>query len=563
MYRIFTILTALFLGLFYSLAAQDSPVYESGGELMYEQAAFDVHHYDLDLKVNPSDSTISGTVLVMADVVHPTNVIVLDLDPRLKIVSIFKKDGRKKRMLNFLASEESKHVRIYFTRTYQPGERFEVVVSYHGKPLVAANPPWDGGFVWDQTPSGDPWIGVACQTIGAWVWWPNKDHPSDKPDSVSLNFTLPEDLIVAANGQLRGTSDAGNGWKTWHWFNSTPISNYNVTLNAAPYITISENYESVSGDEMEITFWVLPEYEQEGAELFPQFIEQIRFLEEILGPYPFRADKYGVAHAPYLGMEHQSIIAYGADFRDGNLFGQSSRFDDLHQHELSHEWWGNMVSAWDWRDFWIHEGFGTYMQALYAEHLGGEQAYRELMEVFQRRVVSRKQIAPRSFMSTIEIYGSGRGGDIYFKGASFLHTLRYLIGDELFFKSLRRFAYPTEELESVTDGSHIRFATTDDYLNLINQLTDEDYAWVFEVYLRNTSLPVLRKIRDSERLTLEWGMTDQLSFPMPVEISIDGERKLLTPENGKMVIMVPDQAEVKIDPDNWILMELDENEIVR
>jgi len=560
MHRIFTILTALLLGLIHSLAAQ---VYESGGELMYEQAAFDVHHYDLDLKVNPSDSTVSGSVVVMADVVHPTNVIVLDLDPRLKIDSIFKRNKDKKRELQFLASEESKHVRIYFTRTYQPGERFEVEVSYHGKPLVAANPPWDGGFVWDRTPSGDPWIGVACQTIGAWVWWPNKDHPSDKPDSVALNFTLPDDLIVAANGQLRGTSEAGNGWKTWHWFNSTPISNYNVTLNAAPYITISENYESVSGDEMEITFWVLPEYEKEGAELFPQFIEQIRFLEEILGPYPFRGDKYGVAHAPYLGMEHQSIIAYGADFRDGNLFGQSSRFDDLHQHEISHEWWGNMVSVWDWRDFWIHEGFGTYMQALYAEHLGGEQAYRELMQVFRRRVVSQQQVAPRSYMSTIEVYGSGRGGDIYFKGASFLHTLRYLIGDELFFKSLRRFAYPTEELESATDGSHIRFATTDDYLNLINQLTGQEYAWVFEVYLRNAGLPVLRKNRDSEQLTLEWATTDQLTFPMPVEISIDGDRKLLTPENGKMAIMVPDQAEVKIDPDNWILMELEENEITR
>lgn len=558
MYRIFTILTALSLGLFHCLAAQDSVVYESGGELMYEQAAYDVYHYDLDLKVNPSDSTIAGSVVVMADVVHPTNVIVLDLDPRLEIDSIRKSKGKDKQELKFSTTKESKQVRIYFSRTYQPGERFRVEVSYHGKPKIAVNPPWDGGFVWSQTPSGDPWIGVVCQTIGAWVWWPNKDHPSDKPDSVSLNLTLPHDLVVAANGRLRGTTDAGNGWKTWHWFNSTPISNYNVTLNAAPYETISGSYESVSGDEMEITFWVLPESREEGEKLFPQFIEQIRFLEKILGPYPFRGDKYGVAHAPYLGMEHQSIIAYGADFKDGNLFGRSAEFDDLHQHELAHEWWGNMVTAWDWRDFWIHEGFGTYMQALYAEHLGGDVAYREMMHVIRERVVSREEIAPRDYMSTVGVYGSDRGGDIYYKGASFLHTLRYVMGDKLFFKSLRRFAYPEKELESVTGGGQVRFATTDDYRNLVNKLTGKDLSWLFEIYLRKDNLPVLSKKRDNEQLTLEWSTVDDIPFPMPVEIIVDGERKILTPDNGKMVIKVSENSEIEIDPDDWVLMEFNQ-----
>jgi aminopeptidase N len=555
----YTALWVLLFFLFQSAYAQESLVYESGGELIYEQAAYDVYHYDLDLKINPADSTIAGVVVVRADFVHPTNVIVLDLDPRFEIESIrdLSQDGQNK--LHFARSDESKRVRIYFPQTRQPGEQFEIAVNYHGKPMTAANPPWDGGFVWDQTPSGEPWIGVACQTIGAWVWWPNKDHQSDKPDSVSLNFTLPENLEVVSNGRFRGTSDAGDGWKTWHWFNSTPISNYNVTLNAAPYKTISEAYRSVAGDEMEITFWVLPEYYEQGKELFPQFPEQMRFLEEILGPYPFRADKYGVAHVPYLGMEHQSIIAYGANFRDGALFGRSAVFDDLHQHELAHEWWGNMVSAWDWRDFWIHEGFGSYMQALYAEHLGGEKAYHQMMEVFRQQISSRQEIAPREFMTTVEVYGTGRGGDIYFKGAAFLHTLRYVMGDELFFKSLRRFAYPTEELEFVTDGSHVRFVTTDDYLTLVNDLTGEDYSWLFEVYLRRAELPVLSKTRTDDTLILEWSTVDDLPFPMPVEIFVDGERKVLIPEEGRMVLGLPDQAVVEIDPDEWILKDIQGN----
>ncbi len=536
-----------------AVAAQDSLVYESGGELTYEQASFDVSHYELNLKVNPADSTISGDVVVRADMVHPTDVIVLDLDPRFNIERVQELSDGMEKGLTFKRSENSKRFRIYFNGTRQPGEDIVIRVFYNGKPLVASNPPWDGGFVWDQTPSGDPWIGVACQTIGAWVWWPNKDHPSDKPDSVSLNFTLPENLVVAANGILKGTSDAGDGWKTWHWFNSTPISNYNVTLNAAPYKTISESYESVAGDEMEVTFWVLPEFLEQGEELFPQFIDQLRFLEEILGPYPFRADKYGVAHAPYLGMEHQSIIAYGANFRNGALFGPRFGFDDLHQHELAHEWWGNMVSAWDWRDFWIHEGFGTYMQALYAEHLGGEELYQEMIQVFRRSIRSVQEIAPREFMTTTDVYGSGRGGDIYYKGAVFLHTLRYLLGDDVFFQSMRRFAYPTEELESVTDGSHVRFVTTDDFLTLVEKNSGKELGWMFEIYLRQPELPHYQTSMEDNIFTLEWIVPGNIDFQMPTEIKIDGNIKSFIPENGVISFEVNPDSELLVDPRNQIL----------
>jgi aminopeptidase N len=537
-----------------ALSAQDSLVYESGGELIYEQAAFDVSHYELNLKVNPSDSTISGNVIVSAEIVHPTNVIILDLDPRFTIESIRELSGGQSSDLKFYRPKNgNKRFRIYFPLTRQPGEQFEVEVTYFGKPLIAFNPPWDGGFVWDQTPSGKPWIGVACQTIGAWVWWPNKDHPSDKPDSVSLNFTLPDDLIVASNGRLKGTTDHGDGWKTWHWYNSNPISNYNITLNVAPYKTISEIYESVSGDEMEVTFWVLPEYYEQGKELFPQFTSQLRFLEEILGPYPFRADKYGVAHVPYLGMEHQSIIAYGANFRDGALFGQRFGFDDLHQHELAHEWWGNMVTAWDWRDFWIHEGFGTYMQALYAEHLGGEELYRDMIRVFERSIRSSQEIAPREFMTTTEVYGTGRGGDIYYKGAVFLHTLRYLLGDEDFFLLLRRFAYPDEALESVTDGSHVRFVTTDDFLTLAEEISGQNLGWLFELYLRQAELPRYRKSVDDELFSLEWLVPEGHEFPMPTELVINGKTETFIPKNGVIRLEVDPGSEIIVDPDGKIL----------
>lgn len=535
-----------------------SLVYDSGGELTRELAAYNVHFYDLNLKVDPSDSSVSGSVDVHFDVVHPSNRIALALDPRLNISSAERianeNDGSN---LNITRSDTSRIFYVNYPATLQPGTQEQLRISYEGKPRVAPNPPWGGGMVWDTTSAGEPWVGVAVQSDGAWIWWPNKDHPSDKADSVAVNLTMPDDLVVASNGQLRGESNLENGWRTWQWFVSTPINNYNVTLNAAPYEMIEETYTSVSGEEMPVKFWVLPENFEEGRELFPQFISQLRFLEEILGPYPFRADKYGVAHTPYLGMEHQTIIAYGAGFQNGVLSNGIAQFDDLHQHELAHEWWGNLVTAWDWRDFWIHEGIGSYMQPLYSEHLGGKEAYQRSMEYLRLRMAAdpHMAVAPRETMSTLEITQGTRGGDVYFKGAWFLHTLRYVMGDEPFFTLLRRFAYPTEEMESVIDGSHVRFATTDDLLHLAEEISGQELDWMFEVYLRQPKLPELHASRNGGIVTLRWEVPHGMTFPMPVEVKIDGEMVTLTPENHRISFEVADTVEVEADPDHWILKE--------
>ena len=548
-----TILATCFLLISVSAQSQ-SVVYESGGVLSPEQASFDVTFYSLDLKVDPSDSTVSGSVDITFRIVKPTNVIELALDPRLQISKIEWLSSDRD-LAGFTHLENDKRLFITFPETLQSETISAVRVSYSGQPKAAVNPPWDGGFVWERAPSGEPWVGVATQTNGAWIWWPNKDHPSDKADSVAINLTMPDNLTVASNGRLRGETNHGNGWKTWNWFVSTPINNYNVTINAAPYILLEGTYTSTAGDKMDVMFWVLPEYKEQAEWLFPQFAEQIRFLEEILGPYPFRADKYGIAHAPYLGMEHQTLIAYGASFENDNLFGLNAGFDDLMQHELAHEWWGNMITAWDWRDFWIHEGIGTYMQPLYAEYLNGVEAYQEMMELFRNRISSQREVAPRESLSTLEMTGGGRGGDVYYKGAWFMHTLRYVIGDDNFFHVLRRYAYPSEELERATDGSAVRFVTTDDLLYLAQDLTGIELEWLFEIYLRQPVLPILQAKRTPGNVMLEWIVPDGHDFPMPIDVKINGDIYTLIPENGRVTFEVSDSAEVEIDPHHWILKE--------
>lgn len=526
-------------------AQSGPPEYDSGGPLMPEQAAYDVTYYALDLAVSPADSTINGTLAVQARVLHPTDVLVLDLDPRLDISAVTDLTGAD----TLAFTRQGGKVWIALGTTQQPGSQLAARVAYGGRPRVAPNPPWDGGFTWAQTADGSPWIATSCQTIGADVWWPTKDHPSDEPDSMAISITVPEPLVVASNGRLRGVTPLPDGRRRYNWFVSTPINVYNVALNIAPYVTIEDTMQSVAGDAFPVQFFVLPEDEAQGRAFFPEILEHLAFYERLVGPYPFRADKYGVAMTPHLGMEHQSIIAYGARFNNAAMTAKDYGFDALHHHELAHEWWGNLVTNSDWRDMWIHEGFGSYMQALYIEEKFGAEPYRAFMQDTRGGINNREPVAARTSRSSQQIYG----GDIYVKGSWILHTLRYVMGDAAFFTFLRRMAYPDPALEAVTDGGQTRFASTEDVRHLAESISGRSLAWFFEVYLRQPKLPRLMSVRDGDTLTLSWDVPDGLPFPMPVEVQIGAERHRIDLSAGSAQVTVPEDVTPLIDPDHRIL----------
>lgn len=530
--------------------SQQHDILDSGGVLQPEQAAYKVHYYDLDILIDPSDSSIHGSVITHAEIVHPLDHFVLDLDTVFTVRSVTYFDKSYK---PFPLAYETKYGQIWadFPFTRQPGDKVIVEVVYEGKPRIAPNPPWDGGFTWAETSDGQPWIAVSCQLNGADIWWPAKDHPSDRADSISLSITVPNPLVAAGPGSLREVTDHGNGYLQYKWFVSTPVNNYALSVNIAPYEIIEREYVSVTGEIIPMYFWVLPENYAKAENLFVQIKEQMSFFEEYLGPYPFRADKYGVAEAPFLGMEHQTLIAYGAGFENDVVFNTDSGFDDLHHHELAHEWWGNMVTSFDWRDFWLHEGFGTYMQPLYAEHLHGEDQYHKFMQAIHPRINNISPVAPKESKSARQM----QDRDVYMKGAWFLHTLRYLIGDKSFFEALRLMAYPDPKLELADDGSQSRFATTDDFLAIAEKVSDKRLEWLFEVYLRQPKLPVLRYERVDGKLALNWTVPDDMEFPMPVEVIINGKKlRVQIPPEGATII-VEEKDTVVIDPDHWILKE--------
>ncbi len=551
--------SALVLGAIAAFAssslAQD-PKLDSGTPIPPEEACYDVLHYDLALKVDPEKKWIGGTLSMKAKMLAASDSILLDLDDLLTVSAV----TRGKQAAQF--EREPGRIRIKGVDAFAKiGAEFELTIAYAGIPRVAPNAPWDGGFTWSKTKTGAPWIATTCQGEGADIWWPCKDQPDDEADTVDLHFTLPEPLVCASNGRLLKVEPADKGWRTFHWHISDPINNYSVALCAAPYEKIEGEMTSVAGDKIPLVFYVIPEHLEKGKKLFEEIKSDLAFFESICGPYPFRADEYGVVETPHLGMEQQTITGYGNNFK-GNPWGADEGFDFLLHHEMSHEWWGLLVTAKNWNDFWIHEGIGTYTQALYAEKLKGAAGYAQVMKEQRRGLLNRGPVAPRELHSSQEMYFTSKwkespAGDIYNKGSWIMHSLRYLLGDKDFFRVLRRFAYPDPAMEKVTDGRQCRFATTDELLSIADKETGRDLAWFWELYLRQPALPKLvSEVKDGS-LQLRWETPKDLPFPMPVEVQIGDKVQKVEMKNNHAVVPLHGATEFKLDPNDRILRVLE------
>ncbi len=517
---------------------------DSGGILSPFQSCYDVKFYDISLIINTVEKSINGNVLMRAEAINDITKILVDLDQIYKIESVELMEEKNSTPLKFTHSDGK--IWIDFPHTFKHGKIFQTKITYSGIPTVAKRPPWDEGFVWSKSKDGKDWVTVTCQGGGADVWWPCKDHPSDRADSVLLHFTVPDELICVGSGKFKSAINNNNKTKTWNWFVSTPINNYCVMFYLGNYKQIDYDYTSITGEKFPFTVYVLPENFERAKEHSPQFLQQMKVQEELIGPYPFRADKYSVVEAPHLGMEHQTAIGYGYGWKNHQQF----QFDWLHHHEFSHEWWANLVACKDWSEFWIAEGLGTYMQPLYLEKVFGKDEYNRYLKSI-KRFSNKVPVAPRGEKSSSESYNM----DIYYKGAWIVHTLRYYLGDEIFFKILRRWAYPTKEMESIKDGRQCRFATTDELLKMAENISGKKLDWFWEVYLRHASLPKLHYKQDNNKLTLWWETENNLQFNLPVEIKINDKIVRLEMNSNRGEIFTPQNSDFIIDPNEWILKD--------
>lgn len=513
--------------------------------------SYDVQHYELRHDIIVEDKAIAGSATIRVRAVREMSTLELDFANTYTI------DGIEDDTGELAYSRDAAKLFISLRSVLGPGDVKRVTVRYHGQPIEAKRAPWDGGFVWSTTPSGKPWIATAMQGEGCDIWWPCKDHPSGEPAAMDMYFTVPAGLTATANGVLQSVTEAGNGRQTFHWRTEVPTNTYGVALNVAPYVLIEGSYTSSNGTEIPLKFWAIEDHEEAARELFDkEFAPTIEFFERKVGPYPWGQEKLGVTETPHLGMEHQTINAYGNEFRRGK-YG----FDWLFHHELAHEWFGNVMTHKTVSDMWLHEGFGAFMQPEYTREVLGDAAFHARMYDIYMFIKACNPIAPREEFSADQLYfddpeGQGPAGDIYSKGTWLLHSLRYVIGEDAFWRAVRRLVYDTTEPQKLQAPIAARLRTTDDFMNIVNDEAGTDMSWFFEVYARRGPLPRLEAKQMNIGVELEWTNVGGLDFPMPIPVRVNEELRRVEFDGNKAIIMSTRVADIQVDPFMQVLRKL-------
>lgn len=478
------------------------------GGLRQERICYDVQRYDLSITLDPARKFLSGYNDITFRTLSATRRIQVDLFENMQVDSIVI-DNRKQTFtrdhgavfidLEPLAEGVEKTLRFY----------------YSGFPKVALNAPWDGGFVFTTDKTGNPWIGVAVQGTGASLWYPVKDSQSDEPDrGATIKVAVPDGLMNVSNGRFLGNTSLGNGFTRWDWEVKNPINNYDITLNVGDYVAISDEHRG-----LQLDYYVLRGNEEIARRHFADVKPMLDCFEEKFGAYPFRDDSFKLVETPYLGMEHQSAIAYGNRFRKGYLgtdmsgTGIALRFDYIIIHEAGHEWFGNSITSKDIADMWIHEGFTTYSETIFIEcRYGVDDAMRYING--QKFLISNDK-------PIIGQYGVNREGstDMYYKGAAMIHTMRHIIdNDDRWWPMLKKFA----------ETYRHQIITTEDVLAFFNGESDFSFDRIFDQYLRTTKIPEL-VIRQEGR-NIRYRFQDTVpGFSMPVDIVIKGEKVRIQP----------------------------------
>lgn len=519
----------------------------SGAPRSPDQLNLDFEKADLQLRIEPSTRSIRGDALLTFAARAAVSRLELDLDRNLPIDAI-EVDGHPLSTDRWRNPEG--RLTIDLPRPLAAGERTAVRVRYHGRPHVAKKAPWDGGFVWSTTSDGQPWVATAVQGEGCDLFWPCIDHPTGKPQLVEERFTVPAPLVAAGNGVLLGMTEQ-DGWRTWHWRAKHP-STYGIAVNVGPYQLLASDYRSRYGNTIPLRMWHLPQSSAQAKELFGELPQMLDFFESVVGPYPFGDEKVGVVETPHKGMEHQTINAYGNGYAK-TAYG----YDDLLQHELAHEWFGNQLTNADWDDMWLHEGLGSYMQPLYLQFLRGDQEYFAALQQQRAGIRNKAPIVsgkPRREEEVYELDKGGPGIDIYVKGSLVMHTLRALIGDDAFLRTVRESVYGTPDPRPGNFAP--RYGTTREFIALAERNSGRPLDWFFQAYLYQAALPDLSATRSGDSLQLAWKTEKDTPFPMPVEVRV-GERLVqVAMDGGRGSIDLPAGATYTLDPHSKVLRRL-------
>ena len=524
---------------------------------------WDVTFYDLHVAINPADSTIRGWNGITYRALRSGNEMQIDLQPPLVVDSMVQ-DGQKLtyRRDSIAPARGGRSGRggrgsASADTTTRPGNAWFVTLPssvakgatktltiwYHGTPRVAVRPPWDGGFGWGLDSLGHTYFSTTNEGLGASVWWPNKDIPSEEPDSQRIAITVPDPIMDVSNGRLRKTTKNPDGTSTYEWFVQNPINNYDVAVNAGTYAHFADTLMGEKG-KLSLDFYPLAYHADTARKQFAQAKTMLKCFEHWFGPYPFYEDGYKLVETAHLGMEHQSGIAYGNKYKNGYLgndrsqTGLGTTWDFIIVHESAHEWWGNNVSAADHADMWIHESFGNYAENLYQECLTNK-ADGAKYTIGQRHIIQND--APIVGHFGVNSEGSG---DMYDKGGSMLHTIRQIINNDEKWRSILRGIQATFGKKTVS-GSQI--------FNYINTQSGINFDKVFAQYLYTTRVPNFEYDIQNGVLWYRW--TDVIpGFDMPIRVHAmeGGMTKIYPTEAWKSMPLDVNADAFKVDQNFYV-----------
>ncbi|MCZ4242695.1 M1 family metallopeptidase [Pedobacter punctiformis] len=510
------------------------------GTLTPLRSCYDINYYHLDIKIDIDQKLISGSNEFAFTATQDFKKLQFDLFANLKVEKVVYQGAE----LTF--TREFNAVFVTFPKTIKKGSKEKFTVFYSGNPVIAKRPPWDGGFIFKKDADGNPWVSVACQGFGASCWWPNKDHQSDEVDSVLISISVPKGLQDISNGRLRSTVEKPDGYTQYNWFVSNPINNYSVTFYVGKYAHWQDSYAGENGN-LSIDYWSL---KADSAKARPHWDADVKPMlkcfEYWFGPYPFYKDGYKLVQAPHLGMEHQSAVAYGNQFKQGYLgrdlsgTGHGLKWDFITVHESGHEWFGNNITSKDIADMWVHEGFTNYSEVLFTECTENKTAGNEYAVGLQK-IISND-------IPVIGPYGVNKegSGDMYPKGANLIHTIRQLMNNDEKFRQL---------LRGLNKTFYHKTVTTAEIENYIAKQSGLKLDKVFDQYLRHTQIPVLEYKIKAGALSYRW-LSDVKGFDMPVKVTLkNGTYDLIKPTNDWKTIKVDatiTASSFKTDPQFYI-----------
>jgi len=413
-------------------------------------------------------------------------------------------------------------------------------ILFHGKPHEAKKAPWDGGWVWAKDKLGRPFVSVACQGLGASCWFPCKDYQGDEPDyGASLTMIVPDSLVAISNGvssssflvdavsrfstinynkekktrneqrETNNEKQETRNQKHYTWQVTNPINTYCIVPYIGNYVNFTDTFIGEKGT-LDLSFWVLDYNKERAQEQFKQVKPMLRAFEYWFGAYPFYEDGYKLVEAPYLGMEHQSAIAYGNGFQNGyrgrdlSGSGWGLKWDFIIVHESGHEWFANSITTNDIADMWVHEGFTNYSEVLFTEYYYGKEAGNDYCYGLRKNIVNDVPI--------IGTYGVNKegSGDMYWKAANMIHSIRNALNDDKKFRKILR-GMNEKFYHKTVDGSEI-----EQYL--IEQ-TGLDLQKTFDQYLTTTQIPILEYYFKGKKLFYKYSNCVD-GFNMPITIPV-------------------------------------------